>query len=181
MTARRLFTCLLTPACVLALVLPQAAQAAPELFLELDGIPGESADERHADAIEVFSFSWGVGSAGDARPSFSSFTFTKRVDRASPQLLLRVAGGQVIPSAVFSVGDTANRQDFLEYCMTNVRVRDLSTAGSAGEAHPTESVSLDYGTLFQTYRRQNPDGSLSTPFTAGWDILRNTVLGAPGC
>ena len=103
MTARRLFTCLLTPACVLALVLP-GPHAAPELFLKLDGIPGESARDRHANKIDVLSFSWGVSAPTDGRPSFQDFSFTKRVDRASPQLLIRAAGGQAIPSAVYMSG-----------------------------------------------------------------------------
>ena len=29
-------------------------------FLKLDGIAGESADDRHADEIEIHSWSWGV-------------------------------------------------------------------------------------------------------------------------
>ena len=67
------------------------------------------------------------------------------------------------------------------YCMTDVRVTSLSTAGSAGDDRPTEAVSLSYGTLFQTYRRQNADGTLSTPFTGGFDIVRSVLLGASNC
>jgi len=65
--------------------------------------------------------------------------------------------------------------------MTDVRVTKLSTAGSAGSDALSEEVSLSYGTFFQTYRRQNPDGSLGSPFTGGFDILINALLGTSAC
>jgi type VI secretion system secreted protein Hcp len=182
MTARRRFAGLLMSACVLALLLPSAAHAAQQSFLRLDGIPGESRDVRHKDTIEVLSFAWGVSTTATAtRPSFQSFSFTKRVDQASPLLLLRAAGGQVIPRATFSVRDTGNTQEYLVYCMTNVLVTELATSGSTGDDRPTEQVALTYGTIFQTYRRQNPDGTLSAPFVGGFDILRNVLLNASTC
>jgi hypothetical protein len=36
-------------------------------------------------------------------------------------------------------------------------------------------------TIFQSYRRQNPDGTFSPPFVGGWDILRNAQLGGSPC
>jgi type VI secretion system secreted protein Hcp len=181
MTARRLFACLLTSACALALLLAPAASAAPELFLRLDGIPGESTNSRHANEIDVLAYSWGVSAPAGARPAFQNLSITKRVDRASPSLLLSAAGNRVIPSATLSVGEPgASAQDFLRYCMTNVRVEDLSTSGSAGD-RPTESVSLSYGTIFQSYRRQNPDGTLSTPFVGGFDLVRSVLLSTGTC
>ena len=103
------------------------------------------------------------------------------MDQASPLLLLRAAGGQAIPRATVSVRDAGEPQDFLVFCMTDVRVTELATSGSTGEDRPTEQVALSYGTIFQTYRRQNPDGTLSTPFTGGFDIVRNVLLGASTC
>ena len=33
---------------------------AVDYFLKVDGIPGESADAKHKDEIDVLAFSWGV-------------------------------------------------------------------------------------------------------------------------
>ncbi len=33
---------------------------ASDMFLKIDGIPGESTDKAHANEIEVLSFSWGI-------------------------------------------------------------------------------------------------------------------------
>ena len=132
MTARRRFACLLTSACLLGLVFTSAAPAAQEVFLRLDGIPGESRDVRFKDTIDVLAFQWGVSATGGVRPAFQNFSFTKRVDQASPLLLQRAAAGQVIPRATVSVRDAGKPQDFLVYCMTDVRVTELSTSGSGG-------------------------------------------------
>ena len=179
MTKARLVACLLVPAWALALLLPAPAPAAQDFFLQMDGIPGESVDARHRDAIDVLSFSWGVN-AGRNRPAFQDFSFTKRVDQASPQLFLRAADGQAMRIAVLSVRSAGERQDdFLKYCLTDVRVTGVSTSGSAGADRPTEQVTLSYGTFFESYRKQRADGSLSAPFAGGFDLSNNVLLGAP--
>ena len=38
---------------------------ASDYLLELDGIKGESLDEKHKDKIEIDSFSWGVSNDGN--------------------------------------------------------------------------------------------------------------------
>ena len=43
-----------------ALAVPGGAQASLEWFLKIDGIKGESTDERHKDEIVIEAFSWGA-------------------------------------------------------------------------------------------------------------------------
>ena len=180
MTKARLVACLLVPIWALGLLLPTAAPAAQNLFLKIPGIPGESQDSRHKDEIEVLAYSWGVTADRNQKAAFKDFAFTKHVDQASPQLLLHAAGGQAIPAAVLLVRGAGERpEDFLTYCLTDVRVTGVSTAGSTSGDRPTEEVSLSYGSFFQTYRKQSPDGSLGAVFTGGWNIVDNLLLRAP--
>ena len=37
---------------------------AADYFLKIDGIKGESLDDKHKDEIDVLSFSWGVSQSG---------------------------------------------------------------------------------------------------------------------
>ena len=37
---------------------------AADYFLKIDGIKGESLDDKHKDEIDVLSFSWGVSQTG---------------------------------------------------------------------------------------------------------------------
>jgi type VI secretion system secreted protein Hcp len=68
-----------------------------DAFIKIDGIEGESADERHAGWIEIRSYDWTVsqmasrtastaGGASVERADFSPFFFSKLLDKASPGL-----------------------------------------------------------------------------------------------
>jgi type VI secretion system secreted protein Hcp len=181
MSTPRLVARLLVPALGLALLLPAAAPAASDYYLKLDGVAGESTVQGHEGEIEVSSFAFGVR-AGAARPQFADFEFTKAVDQASPALFLRAASGQRPRSALLTVVHAGEaRQDFLTYCMTNVRITRVQTTAAARADRPSEEVAMSYATMFQAYRTQKADGTLGTPFTAGWDVIRNMQLFAPGC
>jgi type VI secretion system secreted protein Hcp len=62
-----------------------------EYFLKIAGIPGESQDRTHEDAIEIETWSWGVSKApsrpgGATKPVFQEIAILKKVDRSSPRL-----------------------------------------------------------------------------------------------
>ena len=71
--------------------------AIADYFLKnLDGIDGESTDDKHKNEIEVDSFSWGVTQSGTAgrtgtgrgagKASIQDLHFTSKVNKASPKL-----------------------------------------------------------------------------------------------
>ena len=37
---------------------------AVDMFLKIDGIPGESTDDRHKDEIDILSYAWGESQPG---------------------------------------------------------------------------------------------------------------------
>ena len=62
---------------------------ASDYLLEIDGIKGESTDEKHKDKLEIDSFSWGVsnsgsmgrgGGGGTGKAEFQDVHFTKQTD-----------------------------------------------------------------------------------------------------
>jgi type VI secretion system secreted protein Hcp len=72
-------------------------------FLKIDGIPGESLDQKHKGEIEVLSFAFGAantgsprggGGGGAGKVAFNDFHFVHRLDKASPNLLLACANGK---------------------------------------------------------------------------------------
>ena len=75
-----------------------------DAFIKIEGIPGESTDDAHADWIEVLSYSCGVsqpasgsassgGGASAERADFQDFSIVKALDKASPKLALACADG----------------------------------------------------------------------------------------
>jgi type VI secretion system secreted protein Hcp len=98
-------------ASLLACCSPLVHAAGSDYLLKLDGIPGESRDERLAGTIEVISFSWGVsnpssttaGGGGAGKATFQDFHFVCSHDKSSPLLMLACAQGQHIPTATLYV------------------------------------------------------------------------------
>jgi type VI secretion system secreted protein Hcp len=115
-------------------------------YLKIDGILGESQDDRHKGEIDVLSFSWGESQAGQAahgggggagKVSMQDFHFTMRSSKASPKLFHACASGQHIPRAVLTLsragdvdGDNPSADGFLKFTLTDVLVS--SYAAQAG-------------------------------------------------
>ncbi len=85
-----------------------------DAFLNVKDIPGESTDDKHADWIEILSYSSGVsqtasasassgGGASSERADFQDFSIVKALDKASPKLALACANGTHIPEVALEL------------------------------------------------------------------------------
>jgi type VI secretion system secreted protein Hcp len=159
-------------ACAFLLALPGAASA--KIFLQLDGIPGESTTLGFENQIELNTMQVGVG-RGSKGAAFSDVTVTKNLDKATPELMLRAANGATIPTAKVRFTRAAEDSDvYLRYCFTGVRITSFSQS-SGGEA-PSESVAFSYSSIVQSYTQQSTTGGAGTVFDTGWDLLKNLEL-----
>jgi type VI secretion system secreted protein Hcp len=160
------------------------ACAAVDYFLKLEGIPGESLDDRHKDEIEILSFSFGAtqtggitGGGGAGKVIFSDISFTKPVDKSSPQLYLQCAQGKHIPTAILYGRKAGERPtDYYIIKLTDVLISSVQTSGASGGDRPTESLSLNFTKIEFSYARQKPDGSFEPPIQTGWDIKLNVAV-----
>src|SRR5579871_2569069 len=85
---------------------------ASDMFLMLDGIKGESADDKHKGEIDIESFSWGLAQTGSGQRGTGSgtgkvdiadITIQKFVDKSSPTLALYCANGKHITKGKITV------------------------------------------------------------------------------
>ena len=157
------------------------------MFLNLDGIEGESTDAGHRHEIELLSYGWGeshmlagsgVGAGGGGsigKIEMQDFHFCMHVNQASPKLFLACAAGTHIKRAVLSVRHTGNTQsDFLRWTLSDVLVTSYQTAGEAtAKSLPADQISLHFAGIEVEYHPLKPDGSLGTGIQAGWDALAN--------
>jgi type VI secretion system secreted protein Hcp len=159
--------------------------AAIDFFLKIDGIEGESADDRHAGEIDVDSWSWGVthaaaptvGSGASAgRPQPQDFTFVARISKASPSLFVSSASGEHLRSAVLSARRAGQTQEFLKLTMSEVRISSFRSVGGASDSPPMDEVSLAYTSLRVEYIVQRPDGRPGDTVADGWDFKTNRQL-----
>jgi type VI secretion system secreted protein Hcp len=114
-----------------------------DYFLKIDGIEGESTDDRHKGEIEIESFSWGAtqtgaaahgGGGGAGKVSMQDFHFTTRVSKASPTLFLSCATGQHMKTAILTARKAGGeQQEFLKYTLSDVLITSYKQQGSPGE------------------------------------------------
>ena len=158
---------------------------ASDYFLKIDGIPGESLDDKHKDEIEVLSWSWGEtnepppaagGGAASGKVAMTDLHVSANLSRASTQLLLACASGKHIKSAVLTGRKAGKAQaEFLTFSLSDVLVSGYQTGGSATEA-PLDSISLNFSKIEVSYKQQKADGSLAKAIRVGWDRKANKAF-----
>ena len=169
-------------ACALLLVAPAGASA--KVFLDLPGVSGDSQVKGFEKQIELNSFQFGLRNPVQmgtekvrGKATFSEFVVTKKLDKASPALMLRTANMAAFPSARVQLTRTSatGESTVVRYCFTNVQITSFSQ--SSGGDLPSESVSLSYGSIIQSYTEQAADGKPGDVFTSGWDVIGDLQFG----
>jgi type VI secretion system secreted protein Hcp len=153
-----------------------------DMFLKIDGIPGESQDSKHKNEIDVESFSFGLSNAGSAvarggaKVSVQDFNFVMKVNKASPKLFISCATGEQIRQAILTARKEGGQDpgDFLIVTMTDLLVSSYQTGGDASsDVVPTDQVSFNYSKIEFEYREQKADGSLGDAVKVGYDVKAN--------
>jgi len=157
-------------------------------FLKIDGIDGESTDDKHKSWIEVLSYSWGVSQMASAsasssgggttqRADFNDLTITKLLDSASPKLSVACADGTHIKEVKLELCRAGgDKLLYMEYKMSEVVISSVQQGGGGG-SEPVETVSFNYGKIEWTYTKQKrADGSGGGNVPAGWDLGNNAKV-----
>jgi len=155
--------------------------AAVDYFLKIDGIPGEAADSKHKDEINVLSFSFGAnqggtfafgGGGGAGKVVMQDFHFMMNVNKASPKAFLACATGEHIKEAILTCRKAGKeQQEYLTVKFTDLMVSSYQTNGDGQANHlPTDSVSLNFAKIQWNYQVQNEKGQLVPGALAGYDL-----------
>jgi type VI secretion system secreted protein Hcp len=159
---------------------------AGDMFIKIEDIEGESADEKHKGDIEVLAWSWGEsqtgsmssgGGGGTGKVSMQDVSITKWVDKASPKLLNNCASGKHIKKAVLTVRKAGEKPlEYIKMTLEDLLISSISVGGSQGEERLTENVTLNFSVIHYDYTPQNPDGGPGTMVPFGWDLKKNTKV-----
>ena len=170
MGAKKFVKALARGAMVATVVASPAAFAAVDMFMKIDGIPGESVDSKHKGDIDVLAWSWGSSSSSSATSKqagcvkVQDLSFSKYFDIATPKLISSMATGRTIASAKLTVRKSGdNPLEYITIEMNNVVVTSSATGGSGGEDRLTENVSLNFASATVRYTPQNANGSGGAP------------------
>lgn len=161
---------------------------AMDMFIKIDGIPGESKDSKHSETIDVLAWSWGMsnsgsahvgGGAGAGKVNVQDLSFTKYSDKASSVLMLHACNGKHIKEATLIVRKAGESPlEYITIKLEGVMVTSVSTGGSGGEDRLTENVTLNFAKVNYIYKEQDikSGGQKGGDFKVGWDIAANIKL-----
>jgi type VI secretion system secreted protein Hcp len=153
-----------------------------DMFLQVDGVKGESADANHNGFSDVKGMSWGAsqavsisgGGGGAGKVSFSDLTVMTVMDSATPAILKMCASGKHISTVKVSICKAGGTQ--IEYATVVLKDVLVTSAQFAG-ASDGESLAVNYS--FQAakvehhYWVQGKDGSKGAESQMGWDVKQN--------
>jgi type VI secretion system secreted protein Hcp len=152
-------------------------------FMKIDSLKGESRDKAHAGEIDVLAWSWGLsnsgsahvgGGAGAGKVNVQDLSFTKYVDKSSPDLLLAACNGKHYKSALLTVRKAGEKPlEYLKITMTEVLITSVSTGGSGGEDRLTENVTLNFAQVKVDYIEQTKEGGAGDKPSMSWNIAEN--------
>lgn len=147
-----------------ALAASPSALAAIDMFLKLDGVPGESRDSVHSGEIDVLAWSWGATSTGTwNKPDCAKVQdifVTKYVDRGSPKMMGSLSSGRLMANARLVVRKAGQTPiEYLVIDMTNVIVTSISTGGASADDKLTEKLSLNFAWARLSYTETSPTGT----------------------
>jgi len=160
-----------------------------DVYLQIDGIKGESADDRHKDWIECKAVQWDVAQPKSATAStggghtaerceHSDIVLEKLADLASPILLQTCSAGKTIPKARFEfmrADGQGERIKYFEIEIENVLIGSVSPGVAEGSIL-TESVGLKFSKVKWKYTQQKITGGAGGNTSGGWDLAANKVV-----
>jgi type VI secretion system secreted protein Hcp len=159
-----------------------------DVYLQIDGIKGESSDDKHKEWIECSSVHWGIvqpksatastgGGHTAERAELADVTFTKHADLSSPILMQTCAAGKTIPKAKLEfmrADGNGERIKYFEIELENVLIGHIEP-----DLHPgdilAEHVGLKYSKIKWRYTQQKISGGAGGSTVGGWDLASNKV------
>lgn len=155
-------------------------------FVKIDGIEGESTDDKHQGWIEIQSFGTGhaqtvsrtassVGGASAERADFHEFQFEKLLDKATPKLALACADGTHINKITVELCRAGtDKVKYMEFTLSDCIISQYLVCGDGEDAFPLETIGINYGKIQWAYTQQKrAGGGTAGQVAAGWDLEKN--------
>jgi len=154
------------------------------LFLKIDGVDGDSVKKGHDGEIDIVSWSWDMSQtglahvgkgAGGGKVMVGDCVFTKRIDSASPSLMMKCCKGDHIPKATLKV-ERAGGDSVLTYMvltMEKVFITNVSPSIASGDPEGMESLALNFESYKIEIESQTESGTGGGVAQAGFNMATN--------
>lgn len=159
-----------------------------DVYLQLEGIKGESADADHKGWIECEQVSWRVAQPQSATSSSSGghtvercyhtgIDLRKLSDLSTPVLLQTCSQGRTIPTArleFYRADGMGQRVRYMVVELTNILITDVAPGVYEGGLM-SEHVTLGYSKVKWLYTQQKIGGGANGLTAGGWDLATNRI------
>jgi type VI secretion system secreted protein Hcp len=158
-----------------------------DVYLQIDGIKGESQDATHQGWIEVVQAQWGVmqpilespgsgtGGRTTGRSEYRTLSLAKLADLASPVLMQHCSNGKTIPKAKLEMmradGD-GKRVKYYEVELENVLIANMEQMVGEGSIL-RDHIALHFTKVKWKYSQQKIGGGMGGQTAGGWDLSCN--------
>jgi type VI secretion system secreted protein Hcp len=160
----------------------QAGGPSADIFLAIDGIPGDSSDAQHKNQIAIESFAFlakrpSTRTAGAVR--FSGLRLDKVYDVSSPRILSAATSGRHLKNATvtFSTGSDAGSTNVLTYKLSDVAVSSYEQGGANPDTKALgsleEEIGLSPARVQVTEKTFGSNGNPGPVVTSSWQVPKS--------
>jgi type VI secretion system secreted protein Hcp len=152
-----------------------------DAFLKIDGIKGESQDEKHKDEIHLVSYSFGAtqpgssaagGGSGAGKVNMRDFSFSMTQDTSSSLLFQACCSGKHFPTGVLNVRKAGGGQkDYTTVTLSDFIVSGFHHIGNTGGSdQPVVEIDLNFSQIKYEYHSQDEKGNLGGAVTTTFNV-----------
>jgi type VI secretion system secreted protein Hcp len=160
----------------------QTGGPSADIFLAIDGIPGDSTDAQHKNQISIESFAFlakrpSTRTVGAVR--FSGLRLDKVYDVSSPRILSAATSGRHLKSATltFSTGSDTDSTNVLTYKLSDVAVSSYEQGGANPDTKALgsleEEIGLSPAHVQVTEKTFNANGDPGPVVTSSWQVPKS--------
>lgn len=158
------------------------------VFVNYEGIKGESSDSGHKGWMDVEAVSWGVGrqitsnssTQGDRESSnavISDLHVTRYMDSSTPKLFIEscCGTGKEVKIHLTKTGTGSGSDVYMEYTLKNALISSYSVnAVGQDNNRPTETFTITFVDVEVKYTPYDEDGNAEAAIAVGFDTASNT-------
>ena len=152
----------------------------PDMYLEIDGIAGESVSEQALGHIDINGWDISVsnggtthvgGGGGAGVASHGDVSIQKNMDKSSTALFKACATGTHIPHATIRMYKSGGEQQmYASIKMENILITSVNVGGSSGSDTMSENLTMNFSSYEYVYKPQKTDGTLDTQTELKYNI-----------
>ena len=158
------------------------------IFVNYEGIKGESSDSGHKGWMDVDAISWGVGrqitssssTQGDRESSnavISDLQITRYMDKSTPKIFIEscCGTGKEVKIHLSKTGTGSGADVYMEYTLKNALISNYQVAaGSQNSDRPKETITISFVDVEVKYTPYDEDGNAEAAIAVGFDTATNT-------